>query len=219
MKSNSLLFAVQAIAVTLVFTLNISESFAQAPSDSKNNFTAGAMFGVNRFSKTVGSVYGSYIIRDIIDMPIQFRAGYNYSQGKTDFDGVQALEYNSHGLKFDGNVFLSRGLYLGLGMALQLNWVERASRKQYESLMPREAPNYFTGFLGSAQAGHTFRLFSGFLLNIEAEIAAHTYTIATGDVYFSNSSNPGPPSSDYAEEKKTNFLTEGTIGIVYIFPN
>jgi hypothetical protein len=142
------------------------KSDGQDSSGTENYLGIGGMSGLNRFSNLVAYVYFSYPIRDMT-FPGQVRTGYNYNYGKTDFDGVNNLEYISHGLKIDGNIFLAKNYYLGLGLGIQLNWVESSSRERYESLKPRDPPNYFTDYLASFQTGYNIKILPRFLFNIE----------------------------------------------------
>lgn len=197
-------------AICFVCSLHVAAQL-QEETPRGNKFLLGAQAGVNNYASPVGDLYFSYDFR-LWQKQFLARVGYSYKSAEIDFSGVNRMHYSSHGNFVDLNMYLSRNIYIGLGLGIHLNRVNEDDQVRYETATLRRPPIWFIGYMSTVQAGYIVDFSSRFRLNFEGEFAIHTFSEEAANGYPDGQARPSPGFTT----SRSVFLGQATVGIMYI---
>ena len=181
----------------------------------QNKFHFGLIGGFSQSSSLSGDFLGGLIF-PLDSNKIELNIGYSYFKNKTNFDNVKDLWYYSHGVFSDFNFFFVSNIYIGARLSANMNFVDKESQNMYDEISPKKPPTYFTGIASYAQIGFIQPIGKRINFRLQGQIGIQNYRIATGALYFSNSSSPIPDSikDRYAEEQQSKFLYNLSLGLM-----
>jgi len=180
-----------------------------------SSFHFGFLGGYNQNMQLSGDMYGGLnVILNKKQSEVNF--GYTYFDNQTMFDNVYNMLYRSHGMFCEFNYFFVPKVYVGVKSSLNMNFVDTDSQIRYELSSPRNAPTYFTGLAFFLQSGFKQNISKNICLRLQGQLGVHNYHIATGAIYFSNSTYLYE-SEKYIEEIQSRFLYNISAGLTYSF--
>jgi hypothetical protein len=196
-------------------TLFANKSFCTEKETTENKFFVGVTSGLSQNNSLSGDLYGGINI-PLKKMKLDVNFGYSVFKNKTSYSGVNNLQFISHGLFIEGNYYLIEGLYTGLRIAVNYNWINDNSQKLFDNYPDIESPKGFSGTASFLNIGYNQPIGNNVCLKLQAQIGIHNHRVAEG-WYWSLSDNSSNDfrAAQFGVERHYEFLYNISIGLVF----
>ncbi|MCL2683361.1 MAG: hypothetical protein FWE63_07785 [Bacteroidales bacterium] len=189
-----------------------SDSTRTEKNSEKAKFIIGATGGLSQNNFLSGDLYCGVSIPLKSDQ-LEINFGYSTFSNKATYRGVKNLQFKSHGLFIEGNYVLSSGLYFGLRVAFNLNWVDENSQKLFDNYTFK-SPTFFSGKAFYGQIGYYYPIGTSIGIKGQFQIGLHNYKIAEGRYWQFGNSNDPIRDAQLGVEWRIGFLYNLSVGFI-----
>jgi hypothetical protein len=187
--------------------------YAIEANSTESRIALGLSGGVSQDKSFSGEIYGGATIPEISNK-LEANIGYLFFTNKTEYVGVNELEFSSHGLFIEGNYYFINGFYGGVRFALNFNWVDKESQEKFETYPDTDSPTFFTGNAIYGHFGYNLPISERVGIKLQGQIGLHNYQITEGWILIETSSDDFS-KSEMGIESNADLLYNLSIGLNY----
>jgi hypothetical protein len=144
--------------------------------------------------------------------------GYINFKNSTSYLNEGGLKYNSQGFFLGSNYFITKNVYIGGRLGLDLNWVDDESQKKFDKYTDIDSPSFFLGKTIILLIGYEYKLSNSFSINFEPHLGLHNFDISEGSYWqLGGSDTREYVNSEEVIETNLHLLYSLNLGILYRF--
>jgi len=200
------------LLISLILLIYVASSFAANADSTSSKISIGLTGGLSQNWSNSIDIYGGSVIT-IRSKKLEVNCGYTHFKNITDYQSVSELEFSSHGVFAESNIYFTEGFFAGLRYAVNFNWVDKLSQEKFEAIPETDAPTFFSGTAGYGQLGYHQQL-GRIGIKVQGQIGIHNYKIAEGWLLIDSSSSD-VINSQLGIERHSQLLYNLSVGLTF----